>query len=346
MLMVILGAGASYDSFAPRPASSHTILGRPPLADQLFDPTRDFFAEALARYPEALAVATDLRIRARNQTVEQVLEGLRDEAATDHRRHRQLAAIRYYLQDMISQCEEIWKNEITRGATNYQSLLDRIERVRHKTDETVCLVTFNYDTMLDEAMSAVEKQIESIDDYINSESYKVIKLHGSITWGREVEDDIGVPGNVSGDPIVRELTNRVPHLTITNNYHWVRQRPISRADSGTVLFPAIAIPVQSKEEYECPEPHYQTLKRFLPDVTKILIIGWHGAEKHFLQDLKDGLSKNKPQVMVVCGDAGSGTDTIVNMKAAGIHADYKDAVEYGFSHLVGGGRDELDSFLG
>ncbi len=105
MLMVILGAGASYDSFAPRPASSHMELGRPPLADQLFDDKRDFFAETLMKYPEALAVANDLRIRAPNQTVEEVLERLRDEAATDHRRHRQLAAIRYYLQDMIFRCD-------------------------------------------------------------------------------------------------------------------------------------------------------------------------------------------------------------------------------------------------
>ncbi len=126
----------------------------------------------------------------------------------------------------------------------------------------------------------------------------------------------------------------------------LNQRPVQRADNGTTLYPAIAIPVQSKEQYECPESHFQTLKRFLPDVTKILIIGWQGAEKHFLQDLKDGLSKNEPQVMVVCGNEGPGTGTIDNMKAAGIHADYKDAVEYGFSHLVGGGRDELDSFLG
>lgn len=70
------------------------------------------------------------------------------------------------------------------------------------------------------------------------------------------------------------------------------------------IFPAIAIPVQTKSEryFECPHAHLTYLGQMLDNVTKILIIGWQAKEAHFLQMLKPKLPLLR-QIMVVGANA-------------------------------------------
>ena len=103
-------------------------------------------------------------------------------------RHKQLAAVRFYLHFMLWESERYW-NDVARGVTNYKSLLDQIERWR-RPQQQVCLVTFNYDTMLEAALPAVNVQIHGLPDYIASDRYKVIKPHGSVNWAHEVDTPI------------------------------------------------------------------------------------------------------------------------------------------------------------
>ena len=62
----------------------------------------------------------------------------------------ELAAIQCYLQCAISECENMWKT-VTEGVTNYLTLLREIVRLQ-KGVEQVILVTFNYDTLLEDAL--------------------------------------------------------------------------------------------------------------------------------------------------------------------------------------------------
>ena len=89
--------------------------------------------------------------------MEQVLEKLQQESGEYPDRRRQLAAVRYYLNVMLWECVEGW-NEVAKGVTNYATLLDEIRRWR-EADEQTCLVTFNYDTLLEGAFCTVGKQI-------------------------------------------------------------------------------------------------------------------------------------------------------------------------------------------
>src|SRR6266511_5311246 len=106
MLMVVFGAGASYDSAPSHPLPRYHGEADPaghvrlPLADELFG-ERALFAPILERFPRALYVVPRLRHLQPGETVERVMEALQVEAATDARRHRQLAAVRYYLQAAI-----------------------------------------------------------------------------------------------------------------------------------------------------------------------------------------------------------------------------------------------------
>src|SRR5438309_2194660 len=119
--MVIFGAGASYDSLARHPKGDVIRIPdpvgqwRPPLANQLFDPR---FGPYIQQFPQMHAVIPELENPA--GSVESVLERFQSEAAEHPRRLNQLAAVRYYLQTMLSNCQTYWENE-TRGVTNYKA---------------------------------------------------------------------------------------------------------------------------------------------------------------------------------------------------------------------------------
>src|SRR5579871_4331568 len=101
MLLVVFGAGASYDSIPSVPVpevivSSHEGRrlwspqneNRPPLANQLFE-DRPGFASALERFPQCHPIVPYLRDT--KEPVERVLETIRTEAADDTVRLQQLA---------------------------------------------------------------------------------------------------------------------------------------------------------------------------------------------------------------------------------------------------------------
>jgi len=134
MLMVIFGAGASYDSIPSNPPGPNDFPRRivansyrPPLANQLFE-ERTFFAETLEKYKACLAIVPRLR-HLGNRPLEEVLEELQTEAENYPRGPQQMAAVRYYLHDMLWACGDAWLRE-AHGVTNYRALLDEIDRCR------------------------------------------------------------------------------------------------------------------------------------------------------------------------------------------------------------------------
>ena len=132
MLMVVFGAGASYDSVPSRPPNKFprgTLdHRRPPLANELFD-DRPRFAAAMSKFQNCLPIIPYLHNLPEDGSVERVLERFQAEAESYPEGHRQLAAIRYYLHFMMWECERYWK-EIAKGITNYKTLLDQVERRR------------------------------------------------------------------------------------------------------------------------------------------------------------------------------------------------------------------------
>ena len=74
-----------------------------------------------------------------------------------------------------------------RGVTNYKTLLEEVRHWRLTSGEDVCIVTFNYDTMIEEALEVVGLKIREIPDYIAHPNYKLFKVHGSVQWVRELD---------------------------------------------------------------------------------------------------------------------------------------------------------------
>jgi hypothetical protein len=331
MLMVIFGAGASYDSVPSLPPSIPLHESRPPLADQLFA-TRPAFKQAMSRFEKCLPVIPYLQ--APGVAVERVLESLQAEAEEYAERKRQLAAIRYYLHYALWELERGW-NEVAQGVTNYKTLLDQIQRWR-KAEEQVCLATFNYDTMLEAALPTVGIKIQDLKDYITNKDYKIIKLHGSINWAREVQHVATATeiGTLNAWQVAYELIDHAPDLVISQTYRLVTGYPIGRLKSKA-LFPALAIPVEKKRSFECPEEHLDALCECVRKVSKLLIIGWRGMEDHFLRLLAENLPSGI-SIMAVSGSADEAKQTLFRLGRAGVKGDSVPfpPMKVGFSEFI------------
>jgi hypothetical protein len=308
-----------------------------PLANELFE-NRPDFVDAIRNFPKCLPIVPYLRERGDGIAIERELQHLQQEAIEYPERYRQLAAVRYYLQYMLKTCELRWNENSARGVTNQITLLDQIERWR-KPDEQVCLVTFNYDTMLETALSTVGVEIQSLHDYIASNRYQLIKLHGSVSWGRRVEAPTELLQKDAWS-IVNTLIDGADTLKITQEYHLVDQQPM-HASNGSVLFPALAIPVESKLDFECPDEHLQALHTVIPEIDKLLIIGWRAAETPFLELMASRLV-HAVRGFVVAGNEDAAAETANRLAEAGVAGRYV-GTDGGFTELVV--NREADDFL-
>ena len=293
MLLVIFGAGASYDSDPAFPPGGHPSSNedaRPPLARELFSPR---FGHYLRILPAAAGLLPQLR-RA-GDSVEQELEAIRGDASRYEHLPRQLAALRCYIREVVLGCDNAWW-ERADGLTNYTALMQSIERWRQDRAQRVSLVTFNYDTLLDRACRSILPAftLTTVASYIADTHYKLIKLHGSVDWYRRIRSP-ELPGPLAASFTIqrdRELVSIPPEEAIdyfidhagqwTLADDFVRQ---TQRETPWPYFPAISIPTATKadSDFECPLEHLDTVAAALATVTHLLVIGWRGAEDHFYQ---------------------------------------------------------------
>lgn len=90
--------------------------------------------------------------------------------------------------------------------------------------------------------------------------------------------------------VIHQIMEQADGIKLTKKYSLGNAAdPISTF--GSPVVPAIAIPVQTKTDdtFDWPDSHRAYLKQLLPQVTKILIIGWRRKEAHFLNLLREKL---------------------------------------------------------
>jgi hypothetical protein len=337
MILVIFGAGASYDSCPTFPVKGLNRQGvrnqtpeRPPLAADLFYNT-PIFSNALDQYLECYPIVPYLRGIPDGSSFEQVLDKLHEESKTDSMRMKQLTGVRFYLQQMLYQCEAQWRGR-TRGVTNYLTLVDQLRRVSTVSGPVV-IITFNYDRLLDQALSHFGINITNINDYISNEGMKLFKLHGSINWGRKLNSltfqDIGTR-NIN--EIAHEIIDKSPDLNLTGDYVF-EDGPFPFARSNDVpVYPALAIPVIDKQTFECPDEHVDKLRQLLKNSKKVSIVAWRAAEKHFLDLIKSNVT-GELTVEAVCGSQEYSQATLTALAEHGIKFNGR-AFDGGFTEYV------------
>lgn len=323
MLTIVFGAGASFDSNPGKPTSNndgdqqYNVEYRPPLAKDLFS---DRFKPIIADHPIAGSLYSRLRRSAPN--IEQELEKIYNESGNYPRTAKQLLAMRYYLRGVIGHSQGIWNREISSVST-YKEFLNIVNHWQVQTKDDVFLITFNYDTMLDNACETeLDMNFANIEKYVeNSSAYQLFKVHGSIDWEQKV-------GNCSGDPI-----EHAEHVRYTREFFKTGQ-PHGDTDEFTKFIPAIAIPTQTKTFFEMPDSHIVKLKQAILSTKLLIVIGWKGTEKHFT-DLWQGKERTKMLgVKIVSGSIEGCKNIKENLSNAGISALFTEVYGEGFSNFT------------
>jgi hypothetical protein len=282
MLMIVTGAGASFDSDRRRLFTGPEVASyRLPLARELF---ADRFGQFVAQNPASQALIGRLRAAS---TVELELEAIRLEANEYDVLRRQLAAIRFYLRDLVRSCEINWLQQQPDQITNYIDLLSSLERWRADHDERLIFVTFNYDTLVERAVQSFYGfPHQRVDDLVGSDRCSIIKLHGSIDWLQRISNEW--PSAPVGEyDLTQFLVDKVDEWAFTDTYFSLQEG--GAVTPTTAAVPAISIPMQTKtdSDFACPPSHLEVLRNALPDVTQLLVIGWRGQEDHFHQLWRD-----------------------------------------------------------
>jgi len=182
-------------------------------------------------------------------------------------------------------------------------------------------------------------EFTSMDSYFPKDAnWSLVKLHGSVQWGREILNGNGRPGNPIA--LVDSLHGplRLGELEFLNGY-----KGSVRARGTQFMYPALAVPVDGKDEFVCDPSHSDAAKNFLERCTDFLILGFSGLDTHVLNLLK-GVSCVNSLTVVNEGNQGA-IDTInrivaVNPVFRQMPAHYPAA---GFGNFIREGH--FDNFL-
>lgn len=358
VLMVIFGAGASYDSYTLYPPGTNLLDvdrlhpyfsrrdDRPPLAQDLFTAR---YGEMAAKYPECQGLFFRLRQAA---SIERELERISNEQPHDPDVVIELLALRFYIRDVIFSSNVGW-NRFTSNITNYSALLRTLRSWQLRTGDIVCLTTFNYDILLEAAWAGVlHREFRFLPDFIADPNWKLFKVHGSVVWSHRVQN-AATPDWSNADEFDEEAYRRATYAAAVNSALQLEWTPDyaswteleakggGQGESGSLWLPAIAMPTQTKTSFECPAEHLDHLAALIPQVTHLLVIGWRGAEQHFLSMWQ---GPNKPvglqRLQLVTGSDADGQEVEKNLSEAGLTCVDTRLATAGFSAFLQSGGDE------
>lgn len=351
MILVILGAGASFDSVPPPHGQERwdwrAVDWMPPVTDDLFADKavyRDIL-KLLSGAPAAIDRVLD-GLQARGSTVEVELQSLLIESeAGDAQLPRQLLEITYYLQAVLWRCSEEWSDQ-RGGMSNYVRLVSALEQWRERNEARIAYVTFNYDTLLERAITrAIGEVFDGPGRFEQAplcarDTWALFKLHGSVDWGRVVAAEIP---ERRGATKPSELSPYARMLERTDDFVVLRTVWQMGVDQRLVI-PAIAIPAAGKE-YVMPQAHVALLDEWVGATTAILDVGWRGADEDFKKTLQDCLAAKRPSVPidVVTGSADGAAKASANFRSAGLTGSITQHSD-GFNTFVRG--PGLGEFLG
>jgi hypothetical protein len=307
MKLVILGAGASYDSHFWYKNPHIFNHWRPPLANEIFD-TRPEFLNIIEQYPSAQSVFS---IYSTIRDLEDYFQKKYDQSQKHNsiEIEKTLINLRYYLQHLFYVVSENMKNA---GYSNIDKLIGHINDYVIETGEDVLIVNFNYDLLVEQALQRTyynsSSQQYSMHEYL-SNKIKLIKPHGSCNWFRmftynafhlrqgEVLWQHLLSNNVTQEAIDNRLSKDFYVAPYSSS---LGKGP---AEQMLYMYPQIFIPLKEKDDFCMPKEQVDYLLEYLPKVEDILIIGWKGYEAHFNNILKENIGNKTVRIQVVNGPA-------------------------------------------
>jgi hypothetical protein len=273
-LFVIIRAGASLDCASPEFRKAGHEQCVPPLIQDLFSVR---YSEVLDQYPVAQMVAADLAGLDPDSLVleEHIRSRYRD--STHQLDQIKFLSLPPYLQDLMHRVS----HRYARAPDNHDRLIDALLRL-----PDVVFVSLNYDTLLDDRL-ALTSALETMDDYVaeRQPSWALIKLHGSVNWGRGVVST-GFSMHRPSVGLELEDTIQMRH----GNLRFIREDSTIRSDQPWQFYPVLSVPVGQADEIACPQAHIDALKEKLGtsyDGVDLLVVGYSANDREVLTLLRE-----------------------------------------------------------
>jgi hypothetical protein len=336
-LFVIIGAGASFDCVPVGMSVPSDDDYHPPLTPDLFRTRRAGYASILAQYPLAKAAAAELATVDSAVSLETQLRERYRDSEYEHDR-RIFRGVLPYLQDLLYTIS----HKFTDFPQNYEVLVTKLLRLKE-----VVFVSLNYDLFLDNTLLAVNPDKSAMSWYIRDEhKWSLIKLHGSVDWGRELqsgrvarlkdftapEDDARLAREISlrRGGTLDEIRGIASHL--------------SPSMPSQAYFPALAVPVGQADELVCPPEHVDFLKQRLAETQAkhVLVIGYSGLDQEVVSLIRESGGGVKT-LTVVDRNGQANYDVVGRLAAQGIRARDTEQSSGGFNEWIHNG--ELDMFV-
>jgi hypothetical protein len=106
----------------------------------------------------------------------------------------------------------------------------------------------------------------------------------------------------------------------------------------------MAVPTVAKSIFECPREHLDVLRQCLPEVRTLLVVGWRGQERTFLDLLREFMDSAKVRGTVVSSGRDGAEETRLRLVDALPKANIVAAESKGFSTFLLG-QDGLEGLL-
>jgi hypothetical protein len=335
-LTVLIGAGASFDCFDGATGNADSNY-RPPLVNDLFK-YRPAFDAILNKYPGARALSDDIRTKV--EAGNPLEEVLRRFTADDSPVRRTAWQIPLYLQEVMG---EVGDRYISHGATKFETLLIAVLWSRFRT---ALLLTVNYDLFLERAIDGLMNHpfADINRDYLwgaNDKKWGLVKLHGSVNWGRRLVTENRA---ASWRPALAAVGER---LAVDETFLMLGGHSEEyRSPADEFHYPALSIPIAGKTDFVCPSQHLVAADETVAQSTHLLVIGFSGIDTHVLERFVKPMEQLR-EFRIVCGNLDTGKAVLARFAAKHRVFDRQpDSVVFdgGFVDFVK--RGALDGFLG
>ena len=275
----------------------------------------DRYRDILNRYPLAQAVAAEIWPRLRDEADAISLEDfLRDELLKSPTAHRQSQywALPLYFQDLLYDCGLRYSTHPDNFDRLVNALLDL---------ERVVFVTLNYDTIFDRVLGKYYT-FDSLDSYIAHKHVALIKLHGSVNWGRRIDTrGLGALESDGYRGLCHALAEDDTRVEAKITEMWEAPGPDPtqmRSSSRGVFYPALALPLGPDDEPACPPTHSIALQQTLNQQSygselHLLIIGYSCLDKTPLAFIGESGSRVASAV-IVNGTEQAGRDALERLQ--------------------------------
>jgi hypothetical protein len=346
--LIILGAGASFDSDIPERYYDPQIIvtmrnHTPPVTKDLFNRTQEPIKIALDKYQEVSQLATHANRRiAATQDLESYLEGIVKIAPNNKDRYKELIGLRFYLADLFKVISE----KFHQSENNYLALLKEIQ---DKSEGRACFINFNYDFLLEKNIPSIANADE-IEKLITG-NIKIIKIHGSCNWlfnpQINLKSDIINNGydyyiNQAESIFQEDLIEIMPTFSKDLKWSYYKKKNNSFLYEYVFYMPALAVPLPGDLKHIiCPDSHIKVMKNCIEQADRILIIGWQGNDSYLVNLIKEKIGNKNIRLYVVSRDKNN-ADKITS-KFSDTKFEIKGCSSNGFSVFLQ--SQELDNFF-